>query len=139
MTKANISPDKKKKIVAFLRETQGGRCLYCGRIIGQKQETVDHIVPCSDVPSMKRCLNNLQLSCARCNNKKGNKPFLWYWFYCGKKKEISHATSVTVSETDLLLDKVIKFLFNNQDADIAHILEESLPNAFRQTVKRKAN
>lgn len=46
-------------------------CQYCGRILGKKEYTVDHIIPRSK--GGKNTWENLVTSCRKCNFKKANK------------------------------------------------------------------
>jgi 5-methylcytosine-specific restriction endonuclease McrA len=46
-------------------------CQYCGKLLGKKEHTVDHIIPRSK--GGKNTWENLVTSCRKCNFKKANK------------------------------------------------------------------
>lgn len=53
-------------------ERDGGICMKCGKKVYKDNYHVDHIVPIS-AGGAEWDLNNLELSCPRCNQKKGSK------------------------------------------------------------------
>lgn len=53
----------------YLRDN--GKCQYCNISVSIKTGTIDHVIPKSRGGT--HCWENIVLSCARCNQKKGNK------------------------------------------------------------------
>ena len=79
----------------FLYIVERGRCYYCKQSIQFNKTTVDHMTPLSK--RGKNYLQNLVLSCKRCNSTKGNSDydiFISRWFYLpfDKKKKSYVAT-----------------------------------------------
>ncbi|MBI3031068.1 MAG: HNH endonuclease [Candidatus Rokubacteria bacterium] len=50
------------------RRIEGGRCHYCGRQVGSRGLTMDHIVPL--IRGGRSSRGNLVPACKECNNKK---------------------------------------------------------------------
>lgn len=68
---------QKKRIVATLIATFGNQCYYCTRPFRTKRNrTLDHLVPASR--GGLNTLGNLVLSCAKCNNTKGDRTAAEY-------------------------------------------------------------
>lgn len=49
-------------------------CHYCGTILNFKAATLDHKKPKSK-GGLKRCVSNIVLACAKCNQEKGSKSY----------------------------------------------------------------
>ena len=64
----NISTRRHRR--AWLWLAQAGRCALCGADLRLREGTLDHIVP--RVAGRDSRLANLQLTCARCNVRKGS-------------------------------------------------------------------
>jgi hypothetical protein len=67
---------RQKRIKEYVIERDGLQCCYCGNPLTLDSVTMEHIVP----DSKKGTYNttNLTVSCATCNNRRGNKPFFDY-------------------------------------------------------------
>lgn len=65
-----------KKIKEIVMRRDGLECCYCQRQLSISNVTMEHIVPESKHGTFN--VNNLTVSCAYCNNKRGNKSFLEY-------------------------------------------------------------
>lgn len=61
--------DKVSRYALYKRD--GGRCAYCLKPLGQKESTIDHIVPKSQ--GGENIWENVCLACKECNCKKDNK------------------------------------------------------------------
>ena len=57
-------------------ERDGLVCCYCEKKLTPETVTMEHIVPDSKRGTYNT--TNLTVSCSRCNNKRGNKPFFEY-------------------------------------------------------------
>jgi 5-methylcytosine-specific restriction endonuclease McrA len=57
-----------RKTAWWQRRVQRGLCAYCGRAVGQKALTMDHVVPVSRGGRSVR--GNVVASCKDCNNRK---------------------------------------------------------------------
>jgi hypothetical protein len=64
---------RQKRIRDHVIERDGLQCCYCAKELNLDTVTMEHIVP----DSKKGTFNttNLTVSCAPCNNRRGNKPF----------------------------------------------------------------
>lgn len=56
-----------------LNEKFGCQCFWCGKELGDKEQTIDHLIPKSRGGSNN--LENLRLTCFKCNNSRGNSLF----------------------------------------------------------------
>ena len=67
---------RQKRIREFVINRDGSICCYCDKVLLREEITLDHIVP----DSCRGTFNttNLTVSCAKCNNRRGNKPFFDY-------------------------------------------------------------
>jgi len=83
-------------------------CCYCNSPLTLETVTMEHIVPDSKRGTYNS--TNLTVSCANCNNKRGNKPF---FEYC-KKFDFS----------DEKLEKYKKLYYNNLRIKILNISKE---------------
>ena len=54
-------------------EQQGKCCAICGCFIPLKYSHIDHIQPLSKAPELACTLENLQITCADCNERKGDR------------------------------------------------------------------
>jgi 5-methylcytosine-specific restriction endonuclease McrA len=59
---------KLRKSAWWQRRVQKGVCAYCGRSVGQRELTMDHVVPVARGGRSAR--GNVVPSCKECNNKK---------------------------------------------------------------------
>jgi len=60
----------------WMRKTASGVCYYCGRNVGRKHLTMDHVIPLSRGGKSTR--GNLVPACKQCNNmKKYLLPIEW--------------------------------------------------------------
>ena len=57
-------------------ERQQRRCMNCQQSISLKGSHIDHIKPLSRHPSLAIAPDNLQILCAECNTRKGNRERL---------------------------------------------------------------
>ena len=60
----------------FVRINKGSRCIYCERILTNRNATADHIVPISNFGN--NCQVNLIVCCGECNGERGNLSFNEY-------------------------------------------------------------
>lgn len=65
-----------KKIKEIVIQRDGLKCCYCQCQLSINTITMEHIVPESKGGTFN--VSNLTVSCAECNNKRGNKSFLRY-------------------------------------------------------------
>ena len=65
-----------KKIKQYVIERDGSICCYCDMPLALEQVTLEHILPDSKRGTFNT--TNLTISCASCNNRRGNKPFFEY-------------------------------------------------------------
>lgn len=67
---------RQKRIRDYVVERDGLECCYCCQPLTLESVTMEHIVP----DSKKGTFNttNLTVSCVKCNNRRGNKPFFDY-------------------------------------------------------------
>jgi hypothetical protein len=64
---------RQKYIKQYVTNRDGLVCCYCGKHLTQETVTMEHIIPDSlDGPFNA---TNLTVACAKCNNKRGSKPF----------------------------------------------------------------
>jgi hypothetical protein len=72
------APEKRrqKRIREYVINRDGSICCYCDDILTPETITMEHIVPDSKRGTFNT--TNLTVSCAECNNKRGNKPFFAY-------------------------------------------------------------
>lgn len=68
--------NRQKRIKDYVIERDGSICCYCDMPLTEDKITLDHIVPDSKRGTFNS--TNLTVSCASCNNKRGNKPFFEY-------------------------------------------------------------
>lgn len=70
--------DKKrlKRIREYVIDRDGSICCYCDKILLLQDITMEHIVPDSKRGTFNT--TNLTVSCAPCNNRRGNQPFFEY-------------------------------------------------------------
>ncbi len=61
--------DRVSRYMLYRRD--GGRCAYCGQALGQREATIDHIIPRSQ--GGQTVWENVALACHSCNTKKDNK------------------------------------------------------------------
>src|SRR3954451_5778220 len=61
-----------RKTAWWQRRVQKGVCAYCGRKVGAKELTLDHVVPVAR--GGKSARGNVCASCKDCNNKKKLMP-----------------------------------------------------------------
>lgn len=97
-----------KRIKEYVINRDGMLCCYCDKVLTSATVTMEHIVP----DSKKGTFNttNLTVSCAACNNKRGDKPF---FEYC-KKFNFSQDK----------LDKYKRLYFNNLRIKVLNIAKE---------------
>lgn len=57
-------------------ERDGSICCYCDKVLIPETITLEHI--CADSKRGTFNTTNLTVACAKCNNKRGNKPFFEY-------------------------------------------------------------
>ena len=65
-----------KRIKQYVINRDGSICCYCDKVLSDDLITMEHIVPDSKRGTFNA--TNLTISCAKCNNKRGNKPFFDY-------------------------------------------------------------
>ena len=56
---------------------QGGRCIYCGRVVSHTKATCEHLTPRSY--GGKRTYGNVRMACRQCNQARGNGSWLVFW------------------------------------------------------------
>ena len=67
---------REKRIREYVINRDGSLCCYCDKVLTQENVTMEHIVPDSKRGTFNT--TNLTVSCAECNNRRGNKPFFEY-------------------------------------------------------------
>lgn len=67
---------RQKRIREHVVLRDGLQCCYCGKDLTVDAVTMEHIVPDSKRGTFNT--TNLTVSCAGCNNRRGNKPFFEY-------------------------------------------------------------
>lgn len=67
----SLTIQQKRKIKPLLFKLWGNKCFHCGCGLDKSTATIDHLVPQSKGGS--DLIDNLRLSCQRCNALKGNK------------------------------------------------------------------
>lgn len=74
---SRIRSPQRKKICETLIEIYGDRCFYCTRQFGPtRRRTLDHLVPLARGGT--NLISNLVLSCAKCNQAKGDMEWTVY-------------------------------------------------------------
>jgi hypothetical protein len=71
-----VDRKRQKRIKEYVVERDGSICCYCDKVLTDELVTLDHIVPDSKRGSFNT--TNLTISCADCNNRRGNVPFFEY-------------------------------------------------------------
>jgi 5-methylcytosine-specific restriction endonuclease McrA len=77
---SRIRPPQRRKICETLVQIYGDRCFYCTRKFGgtrRLKKTLDHLLPLSR--GGNNLISNLVLSCASCNQAKGDMDWTEYW------------------------------------------------------------
>ncbi|HEY5268349.1 MAG TPA: HNH endonuclease [Candidatus Saccharimonadales bacterium] len=67
---------RQRRIKEYVVNRDGSLCCYCDRVLTDETVTMEHIVPDSKRGTFNT--TNLTVSCSKCNNKRGNKPFFEY-------------------------------------------------------------
>ncbi len=67
---------RQKRIKDYVIERDGMLCCYCDKVLNENTLTMEHIVPDSKRGTFNT--TNLTPACAKCNNKRGDKPFFDY-------------------------------------------------------------
>src|ERR1700722_3728009 len=104
---------RQKRIREHVIERDGMICCYCEMPLTSEAITMEHIVPDSKRGTFNT--TNLTVSCSKCNNQRGNKPFFEYCkkFFFSQDK----------------LEKYKKLYFNNLKIKVLNIAKETcLPN-----------
>jgi hypothetical protein len=70
-----------KRIKEYVVERDGSICCYCDQVLVPETITLDHIIP--DSKNGMFNATNLTVACAKCNRRRGNRPF---FEYCTKWK-----------------------------------------------------
>jgi 5-methylcytosine-specific restriction endonuclease McrA len=80
--------EKRASLIHRLVERDGCQCVWCGTTLPDSGEevTVDHLIPRSVCHSMRPV--NLVLSCATCNNERGDMP-LGQWARRARRLELT--------------------------------------------------
>jgi hypothetical protein len=99
---------RQKRIKEYVIERDGSICCYCDMPLISEQITLEHILPDSKRGTFNT--TNLTISCAPCNNRRGNKPF---FEYC-KQFEWSEDK----------LEKYKRLYFNNLRIKVLNIAKE---------------
>lgn len=99
---------RQKKIKEYVVNRDGSICCYCDIPLLPEFITMEHIVPDSKRGTFNT--TNLTVSCSKCNNKRGNKPFFEY------------CKAFNFSEFKLL--KYKKLYFNNLKIKVLNIAKE---------------
>jgi hypothetical protein len=99
---------REKRIKDYVVNRDGSLCCYCDKVLTPENVTMEHIVPDSKRGTFNT--TNLTVSCAECNNKRGNKPF---FEYCKR-----------FNWSDEKIDKYRKLYFNNLRIKVLNIAKE---------------
>jgi hypothetical protein len=104
------APERKrqKRIKEYVIDRDGMLCCYCDKVLTTDTVTMEHILPDSKRGTFNT--TNLTVSCADCNNRRGNKPF---FEYC---KQYNWDPSK--------LDKYKRLYFNNLKIKVLNIAKE---------------
>lgn len=97
-----------KRIRDYVVNRDGSICCYCDMPLTPENITMEHIVPDSKRGTFNT--TNLTVSCSKCNNKRGNKPF---FEYC---KQFNFPEDK--------IDKYKKLYFNNLRIKVLNIAKE---------------
>jgi hypothetical protein len=100
--------NRQKRIRNYVINRDGMLCCYCDTVLTSETVTMEHIVPDSKRGTFNT--TNLTVSCASCNNKRGNKPF---FEYC-KKFNFSQEK----------MEKYKRLYFNNLRIKVLNIAKE---------------
>src|SRR5713226_2855341 len=99
---------RQKRIKEYVINRDGMICCYCDMPLAPSDVTMEHIIPDSWHGTFNS--TNLTVSCAICNNKRGNKPF---FEYC---KQFNFSNEK--------LEKYKRLYFNNLKIKILNIAKE---------------
>jgi hypothetical protein len=100
---------RQKRIKEHVIIRDGLICCYCGISLTMEAVTMEHIVPDSKRGTFNT--TNLTVSCSKCNNRRGNKPF---FIYC---KQFNFSQKK--------IDKYKRLYFNNLRIKVLNIAKES--------------
>src|SRR5277367_528866 len=103
-----IERKRHKRIREHVIMRDGLICCYCNEVLTNETLTLDHIVPDSKRGTFNT--TNLTISCSKCNNKRGNKPFFEYCKQFNWSEE--------------KLSKYRKLYFNNLRIKVLNIAKE---------------
>jgi hypothetical protein len=111
---------RQKDIRNYVINRDGAVCCYCDKQLCSEMITMEHIVPDSKRGTFNT--TNLTVSCANCNNQRGNQPF---FEYCKR-----------FGFVDAKIKKYKKLYFNNLRIKVLNIAkeeclkdEEAIPSA----------
>lgn len=68
----NLCRNRHKKLLrhrARLYDRQGGCCAVCGRVLGENDFEIHHVIAVSDRPDLVAKLSNLRLLCHECHRR----------------------------------------------------------------------
>lgn len=99
---------RQKRIKEYVINRDGMICCYCDTVLTPETVTMEHIVPDSRRGTFNS--TNLTVSCAGCNNRRGNKPF---FDYC---KQFNFSEEK--------LEKYKRLYFNNLRIKVLNIAKE---------------
>lgn len=101
-----------KRIRDYVINRDGSICCYCDMPLSIEDVTMEHIVPDSKRGTFNT--TNLTVSCSKCNNKRGNKPF---FDYCKR-----------FSFSEEKINKYKRLYFNNLRIKVLNIAKEECLN-----------
>ena len=100
---------RQKRIKEHVINRDGLTCCYCSIPLTMEAVTMEHIVPDSKRGTFNT--TNLTVSCSKCNNRRGNKPF---FVYC---RQFNFSPEK--------IDKYRKLYFNNLRIKVLNIAKEN--------------
>lgn len=99
---------RQKRIKEYVINRDGQLCCYCDKPLTIESVTMEHIVPDSKRGTFNT--TNLTVSCSKCNNQRGNKPF---FDYC-----------IKFNWSEEKINKYKRLYFNNLRIKVLNIAKE---------------
>lgn len=119
-----------KRIRQYVIQRDGLFCCYCNQQLTQDNATMEHIVPKSKGGVFNT--SNLTVSCANCNNNRGNKPFFDYLSKFNlPKSKISKYKKLYFNNLKIKVLNIAKQQSNNSDYIVPINLISSVCHALK--------
>lgn len=81
LLKNNLRKKHFKDVKAYALSNQDVYCCFCGKKLKQQNATIEHIQPFSKLKTNKNHIDNLTISCVKCNLERGIADFQEYRKY----------------------------------------------------------